>query len=318
MTTNDKTLRVGLAQIEPVWLQREATLARVVAAVREAARQGCALVAFGECLVPGYPFWIEHTDGARFESPQQQRWYAHYVDQAVCIERGDLSELCATAHAHHIAVYLGVLERPTDRGGHSVYASLVYINAEGRIGSVHRKLVPTYEERLAWSPGDGHGLRTHALGAFRVGGLNCWENWMPLSRVALLAEGMNVLIAAWPGNPRNTEDITRYAAREGRCYVVSVCGLMSRASIDDALPDAATLRASLPEHPAMGGSCVATPEGQWLLTPQVGKGETYCVELHLHAVRAARQSFDPVGHYSRPDVTRLIVDRTRQSLVQFE
>ena len=99
---------------------------------------------------------------------------------------------------------LGIIERPADRGGHSVYASLVYIDAEGRIRSVHRKLMPTYEERLAWSPGDGHGLRVHRLGAFTVGGLNCWENWMPLPRAALYGLGEDLHVAVWPGNLRNT------------------------------------------------------------------------------------------------------------------
>jgi predicted amidohydrolase len=300
-----------------VWLQREATLTRVADAVTRAADQGCALVAFGECLVPGYPFWIEHTECARFESAQQKRWYAHYLEQAVCVERGDLDALCRIAQARRIAVYLGVLERPQDRGGHSVYASLVYIDAGGSIGSVHRKLVPTYEERLVWAPGDGHGLRTHRLGAFHVGGLNCWENWMPLSRVALLAQGMNVLVSVWPGNPRNTADITRFAAREGRCYVASVCGLMTNSDIGEDLPDAAILRAAMPAQLAQGGSCVATPDGEWLLPPQIGAAGLHCVDLKIAVVRGARQNFDPVGHYSRPDVTRLIVDRSRQSLVGF-
>jgi nitrilase len=307
-------LRVGLAQTAPVWLQRDATLARVMEWVEAAADRGCGLVAFGECFVPGYPFWIEHTDGARFASREQETLYAHYLREAVCVERGDLAPLCALARSRAIAVYLGILEKPLDRGGHSVYASLVYIDQRGIVQSVHRKLVPTYEERLAWAPGDGHGLRVHQHGAFRVGGLNCWENWMPLSRTALLVQGMNVLIAVWPGNPANTADITRFAAREGRSFVVSVCGLLSRADLRDELPMVERLRNAMPPVSAAGGSCVADPNGDWLLAPQIGESSLYCVDLDHTLVRQARHNFDPVGHYSRPDVTHLVVNRERQSL----
>jgi nitrilase len=312
------TLRVGLAQIAPVWLDRAATLERVADTITHAAAEGCQLIAFGECLVPGYPFWIEHTDGARFDDATQKAWYAHYLKEAVCVERGDLQPLCALARQHGIAVYLGILERPLDRGGHSVYASLVYIDSKGDLASVHRKLVPTYEERLVWSPGDGHGLRVHALGEFRLGGLNCWETWMPLSRVALLAQGMNVLVSVWPGNPVNTADVTRFAAREGRCYVISVCGMLSRDDIPDHIPAVSRLRAQMPEHSARGGSCVAGPDGAFVLQPQIGSTGLYCVDLEYARIAEARHNFDPVGHYSRPDVTRLTLDRRRQSVLEVE
>lgn len=144
----DDSLVVGLAQIAPVWLDRERTVAKVVEWVGNAAASHCQLVAFGEALCPGYPFWIERTDGARFNSPVQKELHAHYMDQAVQIERGDLDEVRNAAAAHHIAIILGCIERPADRGGHSLYASLVYITPQGEIASVHRKLMPTYEERL--------------------------------------------------------------------------------------------------------------------------------------------------------------------------
>jgi len=178
------SLTVALAQIAPVWLDRTATLAKVNSYVEQAARQGCGLVAFGEALVPGYPFWLELTDGARFNSPLQKTIFAEYASQAVQPESGHLDEICATAARNRIAVYLGCVERPADRGAHSLYCSLVFIDPEGQIASIHRKLMPTYEERLVWAAGDGHGLRTHSVGPFVVGGLSCWENWMPLARGA--------------------------------------------------------------------------------------------------------------------------------------
>ena len=180
-------LRVGIAQIAPVWLDRAATLDKAVAAVDEAAAHGCGLVVFGEAFVPGYPFWLEHTGGARFDDPLQKAIFARYAEQAVDIDRGDLDGIRTAARRNGIAVYLGLVERPRDRGDHSLYAGLACIDPAGEIASLQRKLVPTYEERLVWGHGDGHGLRTHPLGPFTVGGLTCWENWMPLVRAALYA-----------------------------------------------------------------------------------------------------------------------------------
>ena len=310
-------LKVGIAQIAPVWLDRDATVTRVIDWIREAASQGCELVAFGEALVPGYPFWVERTDGARFESALQKELYRHYVEQSVCIEAGDLDPIAAVARESSIAVYVGVMERAPDRGGHSVYASMVYIDARGKIGSVHRKLMPTYEERLVWAIGDGHGLRTHKLGPFTAGGLNCWENWLPLARAALYAQGEDLHVAIWPGNQRNTEDITRFIAREGRCFVVSVSGLMRRSDIPDSLPHAGLLREAADDVMANGGSCIATPTGEWLLAPETGEESLRVAELDHRIVLEERQNLDVAGHYSRPDVTQLLVDRRRQSTAEF-
>ena len=178
-------LTVGMAQISPVWLNRKRTDTKICQFINEAGQKDCDLVVFGEGLLPGYPFWVERTDGARFNSPIQKEIHAYYMQNAVQIEAGHLDNVCEVARTNKISVYLGIIERPLDRGGHSLYASLVYINKEGEITSIHRKLMPTYEERLTWSPGDGYGLRVHQLGAFTLGGLNCWENWMPLPRAAL-------------------------------------------------------------------------------------------------------------------------------------
>ncbi len=311
-------LKVGIAQIAPVWLKRAETVAKVLEQVKLAAKEGCKLVAFGEALVPGYPFWIELTDGARFNSPIQKEIYAHYLDQAVQIEAGHLEPICRAAAEHGIAVFVGCIERAPDRGGHSLYCSLVYINRNGTVGSVHRKLMPTYEERLVWAPGDGHGLRVHSLGAFTLGGLNCWENWIPLARAALHGLGEDLHVAVWPGNRRNTWDITRFIAKEARSYVLSASGLMRKTDISPDLPHAELILAEAPEVLADGGSCIAGPDGEWIVEPVVGKEELIVATLDHSHVRAERQNFDLAGHYGRPDVLRLMVDRRRQRILAFE
>lgn len=156
----DGRLVVAAAQIAPVWLDRTRTLVKVGRWISRAADGGCDLVAFGEALVPGYPWWIEHTDGARFNSAFQKRLHAHYMHEAVDIDAGHLDATCGLAKRRRITVVLGIIERPRDRGGHSAYASLVVIDAKGRVASVHRKLMPTYEERLAWAAGDGSSARS--------------------------------------------------------------------------------------------------------------------------------------------------------------
>lgn len=306
-------LTVALAQCAPVWLDRQATLDKVLAQMNEAAAAGAELIAFGEALVPGYPFWIELSDGARFDSPLQKDWFARYSDQAVQIERGDLRAVCALAAELSLWVVLGCIERPRERGGHSLYCSLVIIDSQGELRNVHRKLMPTYEERLVWSPGDGHGLRSFRIGEFTLGALNCWENWMPLARSALYAQGVDLHVAIWPGSVRNTEDITRMIAREGRSYVLSVSGILGPEQVSDDLPEADALRQAMPTLAADGGSCIAEPDGEWLLEPECGQEGLYLATLDPAKVRQARQNFDPFGHYSRPDVLELRVDRRRQS-----
>lgn len=311
-------LKVAMAQIAPVWLDKRATLQKIEASILEAVMEKAELIIFGEAFLPGYPFWLAHTDGAAWNLKENKELHAHYVRNAIQIETGELDTICKLAKGHGIAIYLGMMERAKDRGGHSLYCSLVYINENGAIKSVHRKLQPTYDERLTWAPGDGNGLQVHPLKQFTVGGLNCWENWMPLPRAALHAQGEDLHVAGWPGSRRNTEDLTPVLAKEGRSFVVSVCGVMRRTDVRDDMPDADAVRAAVGEMSADGGSCICAPDGTFLLEPWVGETGVRTVEIDIARVREERQNFDPSGHYSRPDVTRLIVNRERQATVRFE
>lgn len=313
----ENTLKIAMAQIAPVWLNREATLKKVKQSILDAANHNCELIVFGEGLVPGYPFWLALTGGAEWNTSVNKELHAHYVRNAIQVENGELDAICELANKNSIAVYLGIIERAKNRGGHSLYASLVYINQEGIIKSVHRKLQPTYDERLTWSPGDGNGLQVHPLKQFTVGGLNCWENWMPLPRTALYGLGENLHIAVWPGSDHNTKDITRFIARESRSFVVSVSSLMHKSDFPQETPHLEKLLEKAPETLANGGSCIAGPDGEWIVEPVINKEGLIIETIDFNRVFEERQNFDPVGHYSRPDVTKLIVNRERQSTVDY-
>ncbi|WP_420318037.1 carbon-nitrogen hydrolase family protein [Ekhidna sp.] len=312
----ENTLKIALAQISPVWLDREKTLEKVMNSTANAASKGARLVIFGEAILPGYPFWLDRMNGAEFNSTCQKEIHAHYIQQAVNIESGHLNPLCDLAKNVNISIYLGTIERPNDRGGHSLYCSMIFIDNHGEIKSVHRKLMPTYEERLSWSPGDGHGLVTHAVPPFTVGGLNCWENWMPLARAAMYAQGEDLHVSIWPGNKRNTEKLIPVIAMESRSFVVGVSGMFSKDDIPDSFPYAEKMRKLTTETLADGGSCIAAPDGSWVVEPLTNKEETIIAVLDHKKVLEERQNFDPSGHYSRPDVLSLNINRERQSILK--
>lgn len=312
LPSNDR-LKITLAQVSPVWLDKKATIKKATGLINKAGKERSNLIVFGEAFLPGYPFWIEHTNGAIFNSSIQKELYAYYVKQAVT--KDDLTILCTAALKNKIALYIGTIERAEDRGGHSLYCSLVFIDSDGIIKSIHRKLMPTYEERLVWAIGDGNGLAVHKIKNFTTGGLNCWENWMPLVRSSLYSQGEDLHIAVWPGNVRNTEDITRFIAKEARSFVVSVSSVLRKADIPRNVPPYDLLMNNLPEVLANGGSCVAAPNGDWLIEPVLNNEELITTELNFQHVLEERQNFDPSGHYSRPDVTKLIINKERQSLI---
>jgi len=304
------TLRVAIAQIAPIWLDRDRTLDKMLAWAGHAADQGSRLVAFGEALVPGYPWWVDPTGGARFDDDRQKEWFAHYAEQS-CEPEQHFQALAELAEERNLAILFGCMERALDRGGHSLYCSQVTILGNGLVQPTHRKLMPTYEERLVWAQGDAHGLRVHKVQPFTVGSLNCWENWMPLPRAALHAMGEDLHVMTWPGSRRNTEDVTRFAAREGRSYVLSASSLMRREDVADHAPRADELRAALPEVSGDGGSCIAAPDGSWLVEPVVGEERLIVADLDHAFVRRERQNFDISGHYARPELLHIELDSRR-------
>tara|TARA_R100001369_G_scaffold22674_3_gene41359 strand:+ start:24920 stop:25438 length:519 start_codon:yes stop_codon:yes gene_type:complete len=167
------------------------------------------------------------------------------------------------------------------------------------LGDQEKYRKPTYEERLSWSPGDGNGLQVHSLKEFTVGGLNCWENWMPLTRAALYGQGENLHIAVWPGTLDNTKNITRFIARESRSYVISVSSLMSKNDFPTTTPHVSKILENAPEVLANGGSCIAGPVGEWVLDPIIDSEGIFTASLDFSRVLEERQNFDPSGQWKR-------------------
>ncbi len=306
---------VAAAQTAPVWGDPDATTDVVVDWIGRAADAGAQLVAFGETFLSGYAFWVARTDGARFDAADQKEAYAHYLAGAVDLDGPQLAAVAEAASDAGVFTYLGVTERSASRG--TVYATYAAIDPEAGIVGAHRKLMPTYEERMVWGAGDGHGLRAHRVGDTVVGALNCWENWVPTVRHVLYAQGIDLHVAAWPGSVGLTRDITRFIAREGRCYVLSAGALLARAAVPDGFPlkDAAFGADDLIYD---GGSAVAAPDGSWVVEPVSGDERLVTAEIDLARVRGERQNFDPAGHYFRADVIDVRVDRRRREPARFQ
>lgn len=307
---------VAAAQAASVWLDPPATTNKIVGLIEQAARERVDLLAFPEAFLSGYPFWVMLGGGGRFGDPAHARAYAAYLEAAVELDGPEVRQVAEAARDLHVFVFLGVSERGSGSGRGTVFCTLVAIDPEQGLVGAHRKLSPTHTERLVWGRGDGHGLRTHHVGPLRVGGLNCWENWMPLARHALYAAGEELHVAAWPGSAAQTRDIARFIALEGRVYVVLASGLISAETVPQDFPFYQLIKEK-PEGFYNGGSCIVAPDGTWVVEPTVGAEGLIVAEVDPAHIASARFSFDPTGHYARPDVFGVSVDRRRQDAVTF-
>ncbi|MEW2386622.1 carbon-nitrogen hydrolase family protein [Micromonospora sp. NPDC047707] len=304
-------MRIAAAQARCPWLDPAQGTAKVLDFLQQAAAAEVDLIAFPETFLSGYPFWVKHTDGAKFNDPQQKQAYAAYLEAAVELDGRPLRLITEAVRDLGVFAYLGI----TERVGGTVYCTLLAISPQAGLVSAHRKLMPTHEERLVWGSGDGHGLRVHQAGDLRVGGLNCWENWMPLARHALYAQGEELHVSVWPGSTRATTDITRFIASEGRVYSLAAGGLFSYADIPAGFP----FRDELAERVSScdGGSAIAGPDGQWIVPPVSGEERLVIADADPAVVHGERQNFDPVGHYSRSDIFCVEIDRRRLAPASF-
>jgi nitrilase len=291
---------VAAVQATPAFLDREATVARLVETIGEAANAGARLVAFPEAIVPGYPDWVW-----RLPPWSDGPWYERLWDQAVDIPGPVTATVGKAARRAGVWVTVGVNERT--RSG-TLYNSLVYIAPDGEVAAVHRKLLPTGGERSVWGRGDASTLVVVDMGFARVGGLTCWENLMPLARAALYDQGIEILLAPTWDNSESWPCTLRHIAREGRVFVVGTNTCLHGRDVPRSLPGAEEV---YPGHDedwlSRGNTMVVGPDGTVLAGPLIGRPGTLTARLDMADLVAARRQFDPVGHYGRPDVFQLTV-----------
>lgn len=314
-------MRVAAAQIAPVLCDRAKTLSKILVWGDDAAEAGARLVAFPETILPGYPTWLAKTGGAAFDDDFQKAIHARYLDQAVELPGPELAQLQELSEDRGITLVVGVAER--ERG--TLFATALWVHPDGS-WLAHRKLVPTYEERLAWGWGDGHGLRVQAVGGWNVGALNCWENWMPAARLALYGQGEELHVSIWPGSPQLTRDHARFVAREGRVWVLAASGVLTAGDIPADFPGRERLIDSVTSDAGVdgdgifhrGGSRIVGPDGEEIEALDEPDEGLVFADLDRTLLQRERQNFDPAGHYHRPDVFDFEVDRTRRTAVDFE
>ena len=305
------TVRVAAVQAAPVYLDRDATIEKVVALVAEAAATGAKLVVFGEVFVPGYPDW------AWRKSPwDDAELFARLLDQSVVVPSAATERLGEAARDAGVVLAIGIDER--DAHGTTIYNSLLYLGPDGGVLGTHRKLMPTGGERLVWGYGDGSDLEPHDTPAGRVGGLICWENYMPLARAALYSQGLDVYLApTWDNSPAWVPTL-RHIAREGRVHVIGVTPCQRGTDVRAAFPGLDAIYGGDDDWLSRGNTAIVDPEGELLAGPLVGEEGIVTADLDLGNARAQRRMFDPTGHYARPDVFRLVVDARPKRPVTFE
>jgi nitrilase len=300
-------VKVAVVQAAPVLFDREATLAKVERLADEAGAGGAELILFPEALVPAYPRGLGFGTVVGGRNDAGRRLWQRYWANAVEVP-GPATEALGRA-ARRASAYLavGVVERDRDYGGGTLYCTLLYFGPDGRLLARHRKLKPTAAERLIWGEGDGSTLATVDTPFGTVGGLICWENMMPLARAAMYAKGVAVYLAP-TADARDTWQATlRHIACEGRCFVLGCNQFVTRAMYPGDLEGLEDLDGQ-PEVMCRGGSAIVGPLGEVLAGPLWDAEGILYAELDMGAVVRARFDFDPMGHYARPDVFRLVVD----------
>jgi len=311
----EMTVRIAVVQHAPVFGDRAATLDRAVNALHEAAQSGTQLVVFPETFVPGYPAWIWRLRPGS-DMGLAEKLHARLRANAVRIADGDLAPLCKAAKQHAVTVVCGVCELDTEFSRGTLYNTVVVIGHDGALLNRHRKLMPTGPERMVWGCGDATGLKVVDTPCDRVGALICWENYMPLARCALYAQGEEVHIAPTYDEGRSWLATMQHIAREGGCWVVgNGCAFRGR-DVPDSLPGKAQLFADADEWINAGDSAIVAPGGKIVAGPLHQEHGVLGAEID-ERVGIARRSLDVAGHYARPDIFRLQVDTRQLAPVEF-
>ncbi len=299
-----EAVTVACVQVEPAALDRAGTLDRVAERTREAAAAGAGLVVFPETFVSAYPSSVWAKALAGWAETGAKEAFALLHRESLELPGPDADRIGAIAREHAVWLVLGVNELDPARPG-TLYNSLLYYSPQGELALHHRKLVPTNHERLVWGQGDGRGLRAIATQLGRIGGLICWENYMPLARFSLYESGVEIYIASTADDSAEWQATLVHIARESRAFVIAPCHIQRASSYPPDFP----LRALLAGRDVLGrgGSAILAPDGSYLAGPLYDKEAILYAELDPDVLLQARQKFDPAGHYHRPDVLQLTV-----------
>lgn len=308
-------MKVAVVQSAPILFDKQSAMDIIARKTKEAAGLGADLVVFPEVFLPGYPRGLSFGTRVGSRSAEGRRDWERYWESAIDLPGTETEILGELSKKMGVYLVIGVVERDKEFSSGTLYNSMVYIGPDGSLLGKHRKLVPTGSERLLWGQGDGSTLTVIDTPFGRMGGLICWENFMPLARMAMYAKGIDIYIAP-TADARDTWQATiRHIACEGRCYVISCNQFATKASYpadlacyEDVKEDADIL--------SRGGSAIVGPLGEYVAQPLYNQEGILMAELDLSQVAQSRFDFDVAGHYSRPDVFQLIVNDKKQDIVR--
>jgi len=296
---------VAIAQAAPIVLDLAGSVTKACEWIIEAGRRGARLIAFPETWLPVYPLWCDTGSLGKWEHEPSKQLHARLSRNSLQIPSAETDQLCRAAREAQCAVAIGANERVSTG---TLYNTLLFISAEGEILGRHRKLVPTGGERLIWGQGDAVGLRAYDIAGARVGGLICWEHWMPLARQVLHEEGEQIHVAAWPAGREVYQLASRHFAFEGRAFVLLAASYMTKSMLPRDFEVAEDFAGS-DEVLLDGGSAIIAPDASYIVEPIRGREQLVVAELDLEQVAREKLSLDVAGHYSRPDIFELRVNR---------
>ncbi len=303
----EASANVAVVQAAPILFDREATVAKTCRLIHEAATEGAQFILFPESLIPAYPRGLGFGMVVGSRSPEGRRLWQRYWENSVPVPGPATEAIGQAAHEAGVYVAVGVTERDADFGGGTLYCSLLYFGPEGTLLGKHRKLKPTGAERLIWGEGDGSTLTVLETALGRLGGLICWENYMPLARMALYAKGVELYLAPTADARETWQATLRHVALEGRCFVLGCNQFVRRDMYPSDLRASTELQAQ-PEVMCRGGSVIISPLGEILAGPLYDEEGILYATLDRAEIVRGKLDFDVVGHYARPDVLQLKID----------
>lgn len=296
---------VAVVQAAPVLFDRDKTLDKVAALTDEAVSKGARLVVFPEAFIPAYPRGLSFGAVVGQRRPWGRELWQMYWANSVEVPSAASAHLAALAARTKVHLAIGVVERDSAFSRGTLYCSLLLFGPDGRLLSKHRKLKPTGSERLIWGEGDGSDLDVVSTPLGRIGGLICWENYMPLARTALYSQGVEVYLAPTADSRETWQATLRHIACEGRCFVLGCNQYVTKSMYPTDLPGIGEL-VEAPDVMCRGGSAIVSPLGEVLAGPLYDREGVLTAELDLMAAVRGKFDFDAVGHYARPDVLQLL------------